>query len=169
MSRQKLVEAFILEVQYRPAIWNKQSGDFKDLRVKDNAWDDILANLAASLPDNEFLPKILGSVDEARKFWRNLKDTYVRKKREAKGKSGAGLKDVKQPKKEWPFFEMLQFLDQSDTYAFGIEGESSQVATQSEGFEEDEEGEEEEDESLQFSEEEHTANELDERGTLTHC
>ena len=79
MSRQELVQAFILEVQAHPAIWNKTSQDFKDARMKENAFEEILANLTISFSNTDLVQKLLSSVEEARKFWRNIKDTYVRK------------------------------------------------------------------------------------------
>ena len=135
MSRQELVQAFILEVQAHPAIWNKTSQDFKDARMKENAFEEILANLTISFSNTDLVQKLLSSVEEARKFWRNIKDTYVRKKRETKGKSGAGLNDVK-GKKDWPFFYMLQFLDQSDLYDEGTVEQSSSLGIADENLEE---------------------------------
>ena len=48
-------------------------------------------------------------VEKLKAKWRNLKDTYVKEKREAKGRSGQGASK----KKKWKHFDSLSFLSSS--------------------------------------------------------
>ena len=125
-SKQQLSELIILEVQNHPSLWDKRCKDFKDFVVTSNAWENILLNLTASFSAEDLRSQQLKSEEDIKKHWRNLRDTYRKKKKEEKGQSGAATKDVK-PKRPWPFMEMLRFLDQSDSYGFGTSGVSSRI------------------------------------------
>jgi hypothetical protein len=104
--------AFVIdEVQGHPAIWNKTVADYKNSMVKSNAWLSILNNLEQSFDADELIRNQLSTLKDVKNHWRNLRDTYGKKKNESKGKSGAGLEDV-QSKRDWPFYNSLKFLDQ---------------------------------------------------------
>ena len=128
-SKQKgrLTEALILEVQAHPSIWNKTIKEYKDVGIKSNAWQNILANMRSSFTSDELVASNLYSIEGVKSHWKNLRDTYTRKKKESEGKSGAGL-DLVLSKKEWPFLEMLRFLDQSDLYSDEVQPTSSHVS-----------------------------------------
>ena len=53
--------------------WNKTSQDFKDAWMKENAFEEILANLTISFSNTDLVQKLLSSIEEARKIWRNIK------------------------------------------------------------------------------------------------
>ncbi len=106
-----LTSFLIDEVQGHPAIWNKTVKDYKNVIVKSNAWSSILMNLENSFDADELSRNQLQTIKNLKNHWRNLRDTYGKKKNESKGKSGAGLEDV-QSKRDWPFYSSMQFLDQ---------------------------------------------------------
>ena len=116
----RVTETIIQEVQNHPSLWDKRHKNYKDFVVNSNAWEEILANVKSEFSNEDTLEQI-ETIDELKNIWKNVRDTYTRRKKKAKGQSGAGLQDVKQ-ELDWPFFKMLQFLDQSESY-----GESSQV------------------------------------------
>lgn len=123
-EKKAILEFFISEVQRHTSIWNKKSKDYKNVFVKSNSWNEILANVRSTFADEICVRFKMNSVEGLKGNWKNLRDTYSKTKKKAKGKSGAGLDDV-QEKKEWPFFHTLQFLDQSDDYGKGVTGISS--------------------------------------------
>lgn len=122
--KERLTEALILDLQVHPSLWNKRCKDYKDSGMRSNAWFDILSNMKSSFDNNLLSNNNLGTVEGIKSHWKNLRTTYKRKKREAEGKSGAGL-DMVLSKKEWPFLNMLRFLDESDRYLDGVQGSSS--------------------------------------------
>ncbi|GBO01757.1 hypothetical protein AVEN_3661-1 [Araneus ventricosus] len=77
-----------------PCIYDASLQQYKDQSVKDNAWLEI----------SECIER---SVDDCKKRWRNIKDTY--KKRQKKGKSTAGSRG-----KKWPLADSLTFLNEID-------------------------------------------------------
>ncbi|GBN71981.1 hypothetical protein AVEN_218915-1 [Araneus ventricosus] len=77
-----------------PCIYDASLPQYKDQSVKDNAWLEI----------SECIER---SVDDCKKRWRNIKDTY--KKRQKKGKSTAGSRG-----KKWPLADSLTFLNKID-------------------------------------------------------
>ncbi len=131
-GKRQLTEALILEVQSYPSIWDKGSSQHKDFVINHNAWRNIFLNMKSSFTAEDLEANQLNSEEDIKNHWRNLRDTFVRKIREMKGKSGAGTEDLK-GKKEWPFYKMLLFLVQSDKYSFGEFGATSYI----EGAEED--------------------------------
>ena len=112
-SKQKaaLTSFLIDEMQSHPSLWNKKASDYKNIHIKCNAWSDILVNLQSSFSEEDLARSHLQTVKDLKDHWRNLRNTYSRKRTEAQGKSGTGLDDV-QSKREWPFFRAMQFLDQ---------------------------------------------------------
>ena len=51
---------------------------------------------------------VLFARDEWRKYWRNLRDSYVRKRRETRERPSGAAADRA---KKWKFFELMSFLD----------------------------------------------------------
>ena len=123
-SKSDFVEELIHEIQSHPALWDKRSRNFKDLSVKDNSWREILNNLRSTTEDGKILATKLHSIDSLKKYWKNIRDTYTREKKIVMGKSGAGLDDVES---EWPYFPLMQFLDQTENYGDGTRGVSSNI------------------------------------------
>ena len=122
-SKQPFTEALIQEVQAHPSIWDIRSKHHKDVVINGNAWSNILANMRATFSEENLEEHRLNCEDNLKGGWRNLRDTYRRKKQELKAKSGSGNKK----KTEWTFFEMLRFLDQSGADDFENGGASSHV------------------------------------------
>ena len=89
-NKEKIIEALILEVQSHPSLWDKRSKDFKDLMVKSNSWNEIFINLQSSFSSNELLAEKMTTLPEIKLRWKSLRTVFVRKKKKAKGKSGAG-------------------------------------------------------------------------------
>ena len=123
-EKKPLLEFLITEVQVHESIWNKKSKDYKNIFIKSNSWSEILENLRSTFTDDVCSRFKMNTVEGIKAQWKNLRDSYGKMKKKAKGKSGAGLDDV-QDKKDWPFFQNLQFLDQSDEYGNGVKGISS--------------------------------------------
>ena len=94
-SKQPFTEALIHEVQAYSSIWDIQSEHHKDVVINANAWTNILANLQASFSEEALAQEQLNSEEDIKSHWRNLRDTYRRKKQEEKEKSGAGRKKKK--------------------------------------------------------------------------
>ena len=61
-------EMFIETVKQSPVLWNSSSGDNKNRTMKDNAWDEV-AN------------KNSCSTDDSRKYWKNLRNKFVRERK----------------------------------------------------------------------------------------
>ena len=114
-KKEKLTEVLIQDIQAHPAIWNKTSSSYKDAAMRSNAWANIFANLQSVFPEEILIANNLDTIDSIKNHWKNLRDTYTWKKKEIKGKSGTDL-DAVVGKKDWPFFEMLMFLNLSETY-----------------------------------------------------
>ena len=123
-EKKALVEFLISEIQSHESIWNKRSKDYKNVFIKSNSWSEILENFRSTFAEELCSRVKMNTVEGIKAQWKNLRDTYSKTKKKAKGKSGAGLDDV-QDKKAWPFFQNLQFLDQSDEYGNGVTGISS--------------------------------------------
>ena len=87
---QDIIEALILEVQSHPSLWDKKSKDYKDITVKSNSWIEIFNNLTSSFSPEELSTEKFTSPEEVKKRWQNLRTTFGRTKKKAKGKSGAG-------------------------------------------------------------------------------
>jgi len=122
-TKQPFTEALIQEVQAHSSIWDIRSNEHKDLVINSNAWRSILANLRDSYLEEDLAKHQLNSEEDLRSHWRNLRDTYRRQKQFLKAKSGSGQKK----KKEWVFFQMLRFLDNSGAEDFETANASSFV------------------------------------------
>uniref|UniRef100_A0AAV2J2N2 MADF domain-containing protein n=1 Tax=Knipowitschia caucasica TaxID=637954 RepID=A0AAV2J2N2_KNICA len=76
----------------------------KDAELKDKIWQEIAEQLG------------IGDVEAVKKMWRNLRDTYVRNKRDGQGRSGqAAIK-----KKKWKYMDVMAFLQSSTTKRRGV-------------------------------------------------
>ena len=122
-SKLPFSEALIQEVQAYASIWDTRSKHHKDVVINGNAWSNILANMRATFSEGSLEEHRLNSEENLKSSWRNLRDTYRRMKLNSRGKSGSGCKK----KTEWPFFQMLRFLDQSGVNEFENGGASSYV------------------------------------------
>ena len=107
-KHEHFTDAVIVEVQNHPSLWDKRHKDYKDIVVKSNDWHNIFANLSATYQEDTAFSDFIGSVDDIKNIWKNVRDTYTRKKKKAKGQSGAGLQDVK-AEWGWVFFEALRY------------------------------------------------------------
>ena len=145
-KKQVFTEALISDIQSHRALWDKTCEDHKDAGVCANAWNDIKANLGSSHSEEALRDVNLHTLKGIKSHWKNLKDTYRTKKKEAKGKSGAGRDQVKNPK-EWPYFEMLRFLDHADSYGkVGSSASHVDLAEGEQSIDEEEVAEDEEEE-----------------------
>lgn len=124
-KKKNLTEVVIQQVQAFPAIWNKTNAHYKDSTIRGNAWSEISLNMKSFFDDEILTETNLHTVCGLKSHWKNLCSTYRLKKKGSKGKSGAGLEDVEE-KVEWPFLEMLRFLDDSGKYG-DIKSSSSHV------------------------------------------
>ncbi|XP_050547935.1 uncharacterized protein LOC126909544 [Daktulosphaira vitifoliae] len=86
-------EILIQEVENNPILYNIAATDYKNIIIKDTIWIEISA-------------KIEQFVDETKKRWKNIRNSYSRNKR----KLGTGSAASK--KKKWSLATHLTFLDQ---------------------------------------------------------
>uniref|UniRef100_A0AAV2MAA3 MADF domain-containing protein n=1 Tax=Knipowitschia caucasica TaxID=637954 RepID=A0AAV2MAA3_KNICA len=92
-------ERLIHLVSQQKPLYDKESSDYKDAELKDKIWQEIAEQLG------------IGDVEAVKKMWRNLRDTYVRNKRDGQGRSGqAAIK-----KKKWKYMDVMAFLQSSTT------------------------------------------------------
>ena len=131
-EKKALVEFLISEIQSHESIWNKRSKDYKNVFIKSNSWSEILENFRSTFAEELCSRFKMNTVEGIKAQWKNLRDSYGKMKKKAKGKSGAGLDDV-QDKKDWPFFQNMRFLDQSDEYGNGVKGISSFMDAEGKG------------------------------------
>ncbi|KAJ8043340.1 hypothetical protein HOLleu_10386 [Holothuria leucospilota] len=89
-------EQLIELVRQKPYLYDVTDPDHADATKVANAWQAITEKMG--LQDKGYSLK---------EKWKNLRDYYIRKRREQKGKSGDGAKQ----KVKWPFFELMQFLN----------------------------------------------------------
>ncbi|XP_046685249.1 uncharacterized protein LOC124370988 [Homalodisca vitripennis] len=90
------VEAFVISIRNREAIWNQQLSDHHNRYTLDKLWKEVGAENNCS-------------VKEAQSKWKSLRDYYrkeVRKMQEER--SGSSADSVH--KSNWPYFLMLDFL-----------------------------------------------------------
>ncbi|XP_050065540.1 uncharacterized protein LOC126554514 [Aphis gossypii] len=82
-------------VSQHPCLFDLKHPEYKDLQVRENVWKEISSVLTKS-------------VDDCKKRWRNIKDTYNRKKRSRNLGTGSAAKN--KPTK-WQLADILSFLD----------------------------------------------------------
>uniref|UniRef100_A0A672RD65 MADF domain-containing protein n=1 Tax=Sinocyclocheilus grahami TaxID=75366 RepID=A0A672RD65_SINGR len=87
-------EKFILAVSENPILYDTSLESYRDFNRKNEAWKRV--------------SEIVGlSVDECRKKWRDLRNVYVRERREEKKiKSGAAATQ----KRPWRYYHIISFL-----------------------------------------------------------
>ncbi|KAK6012338.1 hypothetical protein OSTOST_22516 [Ostertagia ostertagi] len=91
--RLKLIECVELE----PCIWNTKSDDFKRKDYKDDAWNRIVKEMQCY--------GFTLDLDTAARIWKNLKDTYKRRKNPSTGSAST---------RDWIYQEAMSFLDTAD-------------------------------------------------------
>ncbi|KAK8754726.1 hypothetical protein V5799_002572 [Amblyomma americanum] len=100
-----LNEKLIAEVERRHILWDIRSNDYKNTRKKEQAWKAVAAALGES-------------VQVIMKRWTFLRDTFVKKKKDAATpRSGAGADAVVTIR--WPFYKQMSFLQGSLVYPEG--------------------------------------------------
>ncbi|KAL1006457.1 hypothetical protein UPYG_G00072640 [Umbra pygmaea] len=95
MASDKLIH---LVSQHKP-LYDKQSADYKNTEYKDRVWQLIAEQLEKQ------------DVEAVKKMLRNLRDTYVRYRKEGQGRSGQGASK----KKKWIHMDSMSFLQKSLT------------------------------------------------------
>ncbi|CAI6347043.1 unnamed protein product [Macrosiphum euphorbiae] len=92
------LEEDILLAEYvskHPCLYDSKNAEYKDQQIRDNVWKEI----------SNILKK---SVDDCKKRWKNMKDTYNKNKRNKKLGTGSFLKN--KPTK-WALAGTLSFMD----------------------------------------------------------
>ncbi|XP_060868458.1 uncharacterized protein LOC132943462 [Metopolophium dirhodum] len=84
-------------VSRHPCLYDLQHNAYKDIHIKENVWKEIATRLKKS-------------VDDCKKRFKNMKDTYNKKRRSRKMGTGSAAKD--KPSK-WMLEDMLSFLDKT--------------------------------------------------------
>ena len=90
-------ETLVELVRDKPHLYDPSDSDYKNNFAKDNSWREIAEKLNAP-------------VDQAKKKWKNIRDTYV-KSRTKLSKTTSGSAATSQSK--WIYYDILDFL--SDT------------------------------------------------------
>lgn len=122
--------ALIETVRNFPAVWDDRNVDYKDPIKRAQAWTMIMHEM-------EELTARTMKVEELSRVFKNLRDTFRRKKKEHREHltkvSGAGASDSHSRIREWPFYESLSYLDPvvdpgtmysnapQDVYVLGVE------------------------------------------------
>ncbi|RVE41313.1 hypothetical protein evm_014036 [Chilo suppressalis] len=99
-------ERVIIEVHFRPALWDKQNALYKNRDARAAAWLEICQEI---IPDFDSLTKA-EQKDFDKKIqqrWRTARDMYKKEKMVGNESSGSGAKK----KKKYEYYQMLTFLD----------------------------------------------------------
>ncbi|VDO93773.1 unnamed protein product [Heligmosomoides polygyrus] len=91
--------ALIETVRNFPAVWDDRNVDYKDPIKRAQAWTMIMHEM-------EELTARTMTVEELSRVFKNLRDTFRRKKKEHREHS-----DSHSRIREWPFYESLSYLD----------------------------------------------------------
>uniref|UniRef100_A0A671RTL2 MADF domain-containing protein n=1 Tax=Sinocyclocheilus anshuiensis TaxID=1608454 RepID=A0A671RTL2_9TELE len=83
----------ILAVSENPILYDTSLESYSDLNRKNEAWKRV--------------SEIVGLVDECRKKWRDLRDVYVRERREEKKRKTGAAATQKHP---WRYYHIMSFL-----------------------------------------------------------
>ncbi|KAL1488308.1 hypothetical protein ABEB36_015257 [Hypothenemus hampei] len=86
-------------VQKHSCLYSFEHENYKDINVKENCWREIATSVGRSVVD-------------CKKRWKNMKDTYFRKKKNSK--LGTGSSSSVKPIK-WSLFRQLEFLENVKT------------------------------------------------------
>lgn len=95
MSEDNLCEKLIEAVKENEHLYNIRSENYKDSFMKENTWRTIAESLGID-------------VNEAKKRWKTLRDTYAKKKKEHERLQRSGSGATKREK--WPYFALMDFL-----------------------------------------------------------
>ncbi|XP_046389705.1 uncharacterized protein LOC124158590 [Ischnura elegans] len=87
------------KVRDHPALYDLHHPLYRDIRVKDNIWKEIA----------EYVRR---PVTDCKKRWKNIKDTYDRRKRARSPTGSAAAPDMK--RKKWQLKEKLSFLQSTE-------------------------------------------------------
>ncbi|VDL66069.1 unnamed protein product [Nippostrongylus brasiliensis] len=113
---EELLEAdklFLIDaVALRHELWDKSLKEYKDRGVRANAWSGVKQ-------DMELQTGKIFTVDDLQRIFKNLRDVYIRKKRDLKtriAKCSTTLEEDRLWRRadEWPYWKALQFLDMND-------------------------------------------------------
>lgn len=92
-----------------PSLWDERATEYKDAYERNSAWRKVVEDVELDLQR---------SVDlrDVQKQFKNLRDTYVRKKRElrmqlARCTGAAAVENVRRRAGNWSYWKMLNFLD----------------------------------------------------------
>ncbi|XP_050526067.1 uncharacterized protein LOC126896916 [Daktulosphaira vitifoliae] len=83
-------------VRAHPCLYDLKNANYKDQQIRDNVWKLISNSLNKK------------SVDDCKKRWKNMKDTYNKNKRSRKLGTGSSTKNKQ---KKWVLADALSFLD----------------------------------------------------------
>ncbi|XP_022162527.1 uncharacterized protein LOC111028264 [Myzus persicae] len=97
------MELLISEIQKRNVLWNKWNKKYRDRLISDREWDEVAKNTKM---DKE----------EAKKKWRNLRDTFLREKKKVKKcRSGDPQERAEIYTGKWSYYNLLLFLKDTTT------------------------------------------------------
>lgn len=91
-----LSERVVEAVRKYPCLWDPSSLEYRDRRMKDEAWKAVIEEVG----DNRTL-------EEVRKLWRYLRDYYVKEKRKLERRSGSA---AGKQGSSWGLFGIMDFL-----------------------------------------------------------
>lgn len=106
----------------------KKSQRFTDPIDQRSAWASVETELKSSFEKNLLIATNLNTLKEIRSHWKNLVDSYRRKKKNL----GVGVP-------RWPFYNMLTFLDQDEKDAGKTDGNEPDMSDETLEEEEDDE------------------------------
>ena len=90
IRNKNISKALILNVQSHPAIWDQSSKDYKDIILKLDSWNKILANLRSSFSSKELKNNKMANLQEVKDRWKNLRTVFIKKKKRAESQSSSG-------------------------------------------------------------------------------
>ena len=85
-------EMLIEVVRSFPCLWNMSLREYKDGRIKENAWCKVAEKLGGT------------SVDNIKRRWKNLRDRFVRERTASKLPTGPP------PVSDWKYYSIMCFL-----------------------------------------------------------
>ncbi|KAH7940902.1 hypothetical protein HPB49_007745 [Dermacentor silvarum] len=92
-------ELLISLVQFEPALWDQRSDMYRRNDARLNGWKRVVKALGLVVSQE--------NINLIVRRWRNLRDTFGKKVKELRKKSGAGAGE---PASKWKYFDMLLFL-----------------------------------------------------------
>ena len=89
-------EVFIEVIRSFPCLWNMAPKEYKDVRLKENAWKAVSQKSGID-------------IDECKKRWKSLRDKFVRELKLIKKKKVSGTSGPP-PTSDWPYFTVMSFI-----------------------------------------------------------